>query len=195
MDETPLQFPPSSFAKAHLLGGPLYLEDGVLWEMLLRESERAEIADYFRQIGLELVVDEPEGFAFLRQLEPRAEERVPRLVRRQKLTYGATLLLVCLRDELNRFDTQTADQTVLRRTRRELQELVGGFLRESNNQVRDLKVVDAAIDQLHTLGFIKPGGASAPDTFEVRRIIKARFGAGELEAVKERLKRYGEPGI
>ena len=186
MDETPLQFPPSSFAKAHLLGGPLYLEDGALWETLLREQ--LEIADYFRKVGLELLVDEAEGFAFLRQLEPRADERVPRLVRRAKLTYDATLLLVCLRDELNRFDTQTADQTVLRRTRRELHELVGGFLRESNNQVRDLKGVDAAIEQLRGLGFIKTAGT--PDTFEVRRIIKARFGAGELEAVKERLARY-----
>jgi hypothetical protein len=195
MDETPHQFPPSSFVKAHIIGGPLYLEDGTLWETILRESERLEITAYFRQIGLELVVDESEGFAFLRQLEPRAGERVPRLIRRQKLTYGATLLLVCLRDELNRFDTQTADQTVLRRTRRELQELVGAFMRESNNQVRDLKAVDAAIDQLNTLGFIKPVGATAPDAFEIRRIIKARFGAGELEIVKERIKRYGESGI
>lgn len=193
MDETPLQFPPTAFAKAHLLGGPLYLEDAPLWETLLRDQD--EIGGYFRQIGLELVVDEAEGFAFLRQLEPRADERVPRLIRRQKLTYGATLLLVCLRDELNRFDTQTADQTVLRRTRRELQELVGGFLRESNNQVRDLKAVDASIEQLSALGFIKAVGASAPDTFEVRRIIKARFGAGELEAVKERLRRHADQGV
>ena len=139
-----------------------------------------------------MVVDYEEGFAFLRQLEPRAEERVPRLIRRQKLSYQATPLLVCLRDELNRFDAQTADQLVLRRTRRELQDLVGGFLRESNNQMRDLKAVDTAIDQLKALGFIKAVGPNSPDTFEIRRIIKARFGAGELEAVKERLARYAE---
>lgn len=188
MEDEPLQFPQSSFVKAHLLGGPLYLEDGALWDSLLRDE--AEVAGYFRQIGLELVVDAPEGYAFLRQLEPRADERVPRLIRRQKLTYDATLLLVCLRDELNRFDAQTADQARLTRTRRELHELVGGFLRESNNQMRDIKTADAAIEQLRTLGFIKAAGASAPDTFEIRRIIKARFGAGELEAVKERLKRH-----
>jgi len=193
MDEIPLQFAPASFAKAHLLGGPLYLEDGDLWEVLLRDE--IEIAAYFYQIGLELVVDREEGYAFLRQLEPRGEERVPRLIRRQKLTYAATLLLVCLRDELNRFDTQTADQLVLRRTRRELQDLVGGFLRETNNQIRDLKAVEAAIEQLRTLGFIKAVGGSAPDTFEIRRIIKARFGAGELEAVKERLTRHVESAI
>lgn len=193
MEDQSLEFPPSSFVKAQLLVGPLYLEDGTQWETLLREE--AEIANYFRQIGLELVVDAIEGFAFLCQLEPRAEERVPRLVRRQKLTYDATLLLVCLRDELNRFDTQTADQSRLFRTRRELHELVGGFLRESNNQMRDIKTTDAAIEQLRSLGFLKAAGASAPETFEVRRIIKARFGAGELEAVKERLIKYANEGI
>ena len=193
MDEAPLEFPASAFAKAHLLGGPMYLEDGALWEVTVREQD--EIAAYFRQIGLELVVDEPEGFAFLRQLESRADERVPRLVRRRKLTYDATLLLVCLRDELNRFDVQTADQTVLRRTRRELHDLASGFLRESNNQARDLKAMDAAIEGLLALGFLKAVGTDAPDTFEVRRIVKARFGAGELEAVKERLRQHAEPGV
>ncbi len=193
MDETPLEFPASAFAKAQLLGGPLYLEDGPLWELTVREQD--EIAAYFRQIGLELVVDEAEGFAFLRQLEPRADERVPRLVQRRKLSYDATLLLVCLRDELDRLDVQTADQTVLRRTRRELHGLAGAFSRESNNQPRDLKAVDAAIEQLRSLGFLKAVGIDAPDTFEVRRIVKARFGAGELEAVKERLRQYAEPGV
>ena len=193
MDEVPLQYPAASFAKAHLLGGPLYLEDEELWEVLLREE--IEIALYFRQVGLDLVVDREEGFAFLRQVEPRGEERVPRLIRRQKLTYPATLLLVCLRDELNRFDSKTADQLVLRRSKRELQDLASGFLQESNNQIRDLKTIDAAIEQLRGLGFIKAIGSSAPDVFEVRRIIKARFGAGELEAVKERLLRHVEPAI
>lgn len=185
------QFTTVSFVKAHLLGGPLYFEDGHLWETLVHGQE--EITAYFLQIGLELVVDEPEGFAFLRQFESASDERIPRLIRRQKLTYDATLLLVCLRDELNRFDAHTADQAVLRRTRRELVDLVGGFLRESNNQVRDLKAIDGAIDQLRSLGFIKAvGGNSGSDVFEIRRIIKARFGAGELEAVKERLIRHVE---
>lgn len=193
MEETPLEFPPSAFVKAHLLGAALYLEDGAPWETLLREQ--TEIAHYFRQIGLELVVDAGEGYAFLRQLEPRADERVPRLVRRQKLSYDATLLLVCLRDEVNRFDTQTSDQATLYRTRRELHELVAGFLRESNNQMREVKVIDAAIEQLRSLGFLKSAGATAPDSFEVRRIVKARFGAGELEAIKERLIRHAESGV
>lgn len=188
-EKPPRSFPPSAFVKATLLREPLYIEDGDVWRTLLKEQD--EIAQYFSQIGLELILDEGEGFAFLRQVEPVGEERVPRLVRRQKLSYDATLLLVCLRDELNRFDTQTADQTRLIRSKRELHELVGGFLRESNNEVRDAKTLDAAIESLRSLGFLKtlPGDS---DRFEVRRIIKARFGAGELETVKEKLARHAD---
>ncbi len=182
--ELPKSFPPSAFVKAALLREPLYVEDGEAWRTLVKEQN--EIAQYFWQIGLELMLDEGEGFAFLRQIEPVGDEGVPRLVRRQKLSYDATLLLVCLRDELNRFDTQTADQTRLIRSKRELHELVGGFLRESHNEVRDAKALDAAIENLRSLGFLKALSGEA-DRFEVRRIIKARFGAGELETVKEKL--------
>jgi hypothetical protein len=188
-EELPKSFPPSAFVKAALLREPLYVEDGEAWRTLVKDPD--EIARYFWEIGLELMLDEGEGFAFLRQIEPVGEERVPRLVRRQKLTYEATLLLVCLRDELNRFDTQTADQTRLIRSKRELHELVAGFLRESHNEVRDAKALDAAIENLRSLGFLKalPGDA---DRFEVRRIIKARFGAGELETVKQKLARHAD---
>lgn len=188
-DEPPAPFPPSAFVKTALLREPLYIEDGELWDTLLREQ--AEVADYFRMLGLELVLDAGEGFAFLRQIEPAGDERVPRLIRRQKLSYQATLLLVCLRDELNRFDAQTADQTRLVRSRRELHELAGGFLRESNNEVRDLKALDNAVENLRSLGFLKPLSGDG-DRFEVRRIIKARFGAGELEAVKEKLRHHAD---
>jgi hypothetical protein len=186
-EEPPKPFPPSAFVKAGLLREPVYAEDEESWRTLLHEHE--EIAEYFRQIGLELMLDEGEGFAFLRQIEPVGEERVPRLVRRQKLSYDATLLLVCLRDELNRFDAQTADQTRLIRSRRELHELAGGYLRDSNNEPRDVKALDTAIESLRALGFLKMLSGEA-ERFEVRRIIKARFGAGELETVKEKLTRH-----
>jgi len=71
---------------------------------------------------------------------------------------------------------------------------VSGLLPESHNQMRDVKGVDAAIDQLRTLGFLRNTGGASPDTFEVRRIVKARLGAAELEAVREKLKRHAEPG-
>jgi chromosome condensin MukBEF MukE localization factor len=182
-------FPASSFVRAHLWQEPLYAEEADLWRALLMERE--EIRAWFRQAGLELVIDEPEGYAFLRQMEPEGDERVPRLMRKQKLTYDATLLLVCLRDELNRFDTRTADQSALIRSRQELYDLVAGFLPESTDEKRDARKIDSAIESLRELGFLRRLGGDSGEAYEIRRVIRARFGPGELETVKKRLQEHG----
>ena len=188
--EQQIIFAPRSFVLAQLLIAPIYREDEQLWEIL--RAEREHVSHYFRQIGQELVIDESEGYAFLRQVEIDGAERVPRIGRRQSLGYAATLLLVCLREELARFDAAPSDSTRLVLTREQLRELVLQFLRETNNQIRDLRTVDGAINRLEELGFLRAFGTADSQTFELMRILKARFGPSELEQVKDRLLRYVE---
>jgi len=188
--ESNTTFPERSFVLARLLLDPIYREDGSLWEAL--RSERDAIAYYFRQIGQEVVIDEAEGYAFLRQIEPGGGEPVTRVGRRQPLGYTATLLLVCLREELARFDAAPEDSTRLVLTRQQLRELVGQFLRETNNQVRDLRTIDAAIRRVEELGFLRSFGSPEAETFEIMRILKARFGPVELQEVRHRLARHAD---
>ena len=65
MSNAPTNFPPAAFVKAKLLREPVYREDGELW--LTLRGQQDEIRHYFRQIGQELVLDEGEGYAFIRQ--------------------------------------------------------------------------------------------------------------------------------
>jgi Domain of unknown function (DUF4194) len=185
-------FPQRSFVLARLLVQPIYREDGSLWEAL--RAERDTISHYFRQIGQEVVIDDAEGYAFLRQIESEGGDAVPRVGRRQSLGYTATLLLVCLREELARFDAAPDDSTRLVLTRQQLRELVGQFVRETNNQIRDVRTIDGAIRRLEELNFLRAFGPPEAETFEVMRILKARFGPSELEQVKDRLARYAEAG-
>ena len=83
------------------------------------------------------MIDEAEGYAFLRQIESEEGERVPRIGTSQPLGYAATLLLVCLREELARFDTQPSASTRLVLTRHQMREMVGQFLRETNDETRE----------------------------------------------------------
>lgn len=182
--------PDKSFVLARLLLEPIYREDESLWETL--RAERNAITHYFRQIGQEVVIDEADGYAFLRQIEPGGGERIPRVGRRQSLGYTATLLLVCLREELARFDVMPEESTRLVRTRQQLREMVGQFLRETNNQIQDIRKIDAAIRRVEELGFLRAFGPPEAETFEVMRILKARFGPGELQEVKDRLARHAE---
>jgi len=188
--ESSTAFSERSFVLARLLLEPIYREDGSLWEAL--RAEREAIAHYFRQIGQEVVIDDAEGYAFLRQIELGGGERVPRVGRRQPLGYTATLLLVCLREDLARFDAAPGDSTRLVRSRPQLRDLVGQFLRESNNQVRDLRMIDAAIHRLEELGFLRAFGPPETEAFEIMRILKARFGPAELQEVRDRLARHAQ---
>jgi hypothetical protein len=53
-------------AAVRLLQGVVYADESRPWEILL--SSQTQIASYFARLGLLLVVDEPEGLAYLRQL-------------------------------------------------------------------------------------------------------------------------------
>lgn len=181
---SPASYPASSFIKAHLLQAPLYREEKALWEALLQM--RGEVAHYFREVGQELVVDEAEGYAFLRQIEPTEQERVPRLAQRRRLGYEATLLLVCLRAELDRFDRSPGESSALVLTRDQLREIANDFLRQTSDEKRDRRSLDTAIDRLIDLDFLHRFGVEE-DRLEVRRIVKARLGPEQLEVIKQRL--------
>ena len=185
-------FPPASFVKAKLFREPIYREDGELW--LTLRAQQDEIRHYFRQIGQELVLDEGDGYAFIRQLEVEGEDRVPRLVQRHPLSYLATLLVSCLREEFLRFDAAPGDSVRLVLTRHQLRDLVVDYVRDSTNQVRDTARLDRAIQQLVELGFLRALSPTEEGRFEVMRIIKARIGPIELEQIKQRLLRHVPPG-
>src|SRR6185437_15736828 len=180
-------FSPSAFVKAKLMREPIYREDVQLWTAL--RAHQDEVRIYFREVGQELVLDEGEGFAFIRQVELEGDDPVPRLVQKRPLSFHATLLLVCLREELLRFDASASDSTRLVKTRGELQNLVSAFVPESNNQVRDLRTLDNAIARLEDCGLLRSLNAER-EAFEVMRIIKARLTPTELDDIKERLQRH-----
>lgn len=187
MSATNIEFSPLSFIKVRLLKEPIYRKDRDDWEIL--RSGREKIEHYFQQIGLELVMEEAEGYAFLRQLEIEGIDRIPRLIQRRPLTYQATLLLVCLRQEFCRFDTASPEATRMTKTEGELVDLVSAFLTESTNQVRDLCKLSSAIQRLINLGFLEQI-SDDPATYEVKPIIKSKLGPEQLEQIKERLATY-----
>jgi hypothetical protein len=182
-------FREAAFVKARLFRDPMYRgDDPALWSVL--RSSLEEVRGFFRQIGQEVVFDEGEGYAFIRQIEPQGDERVPRLVQKRPLNYETTLMLVFLREELDRFESSGTDSTRLVRSREQLRSLVSPYLRHSTDRARDRDKVDEAINRLANLGFIRRQGTDGVEEFEIMRIVKARFGPEELESVKERLLRH-----
>lgn len=176
-----------------LLKGVLYREsDGPQWNALL--NLQARIRDYVAVLGLELALDEAEGYAFLRS-RPESEEdgtpKIPRLVARRPLSFPVSLLLALLRKKLAEFDAAGGD-TRLVLARSEIVELVRVFLPDSSNEARLMDQVDTHINKIAELGFVRrlKTAAGQENSFEVRRILKAFVDAQWLADFDERLAAY-----
>jgi hypothetical protein len=173
-----------------LLKGVIYQEvDAGLWNALL--NLQARVRDYVAVLSLELVLDEAEGYAFLRS-RPEADDdatpKLPRLVARRPLSFPVSLLLALLRKKLAEFDASGGD-TRLVLTRDEIVELVRVFLPESSNEARLIDQIETHLNKIVELGFLRRLKTAAA-TFEVRRIIKAFVDAQWLADFDARLAAY-----
>ena len=86
-----------------------------VWRHLIPLQSR--VRDYVATMGLAVVIDEAEGYAFLRsrpddEAGETAEDgdiAIPRLIPRRSLSLHVSLLLALLRKKLAEFDAQAAD--------------------------------------------------------------------------------------
>ncbi len=197
MEQQELENPPAtpdlSALVIVLLKGVIYREgDAGLWNALL--NLQARVRDYVAVLGLELALDEAEGYAFLRARptgDDDAAQKLPRLVARRPLSFPVSLLLALLRKKLAEFDAGGGD-TRLVLSRDEMVELVRVFLPESSNEARLIDQIDGHLNKIVDLGFLRrlraaQGGQAA---FEVRRILKAFVDAQWLADFDARLAAY-----
>jgi hypothetical protein len=186
-----------------LLKGVVYQEnDGALWQSLIQLQAR--VRDHIAVLGLELVLDEAEGYAFLRaQPEEMVEGgtpsllqgKLPRLVARRPLSFPVSLLLALLRKKLAEFDAG-GDATRLILSRDEIVELVRVFLPDSSNEAKLIDQIETHLNKIVELGFLrrlKPAvtvNTEKGTNFEVRRILKAFVDAQWLADFDARLAAY-----
>lgn len=179
-----------------LLKNVLYREgDERQWSALL--DLQARVRDYVTLLNLELVLDEAEGYAFLKNRPEPADDdpapRLPRLVARRPLSYPVSLLLALLRKKLAEFDAGGSD-TRLVLGRDDIVELVRVFLPNGPNEARLIDQLETTINKVVDLGYLRrlkaTGGASGPANYEVRRILKAFVDAQWLAEFDARLALY-----
>lgn len=185
-----LRQPELSPVLVRLLKGVLYQErHPAEWQSLLRLQ--GAVRDYFRLIGLTLVIDEAEQYAFLRQQEEPEEEgapALPRLVQRRPLSYPVSLLLVLLRKKLVELDAG-GGETRLILDRTQIIDMLQVFLAESSNEARIIDRIDGHINRLVEYGFLRRLKGSSGQ-FEVHRIIKAVVDSDWLADFDNRLQDY-----
>jgi uncharacterized protein DUF4194 len=181
--------PDLSVAVTQLMKGVVYRDThDRAWRSLLELQPQAR--DFVEVIGLQVVIDESEGYAFLRQraVDPDEPDPLPRLVPRRALSFPVSLLLALLRKKLAEFDAQGGD-TRLMLSRAQILEMIRVFLPPTSNEARLTDQIDAHINKIVELGFLRPA-KNSEQVYEVRRILKAFVDGQWLADFDARLAQY-----
>jgi hypothetical protein len=173
-----------------LLKGVSYrADDAAHWSALLHLQGR--VRDHAAVLGLELMLDEAEGYAFLRSHSVPEDDpaaKLPRLVARRPLSFPVSLLLALLRKKLAEFDAAGGD-TRLILSREQVAELLRVFMPEGSNEARLIDQVDTQLNKVVDLGFVRRLRGQ-DGMFEVQRILKAFVDAQWLGQFDARLAAY-----
>lgn len=186
--ETEQQTPALSPVLINLFKGVLYrAEQPDVWQSLLRLH--TQVRDHVAPFGLELHLDESEGYAYLKQIDPSEEENeLPRLVSRRPLGYHVSLLIALLRKKLIEHDTAGGDYRLIV-TRDEIADMVRLFLPDTADEVRFMRRIDRDINQIASLGFLRKMKGQA-GRLEVQRILATFVDAQWLSDFEARLAEY-----
>ena len=184
-----------STAIVKLMTGVVYRETH---EDVWRTPERhvSAVKDHFAEIGVDVVVDDTEGYAYLRTIEPEdGEDTLPRLVKRRALTYHVSLSLPLLRTRMAEFEAGGVEgKLVLERD--QIVEMLRIYMQETTNEARVVQQADQTIAQVAKLGFLSElrgkAGSAPTGAWEVRRILKAYVDAETMADFAARLTEYAQ---
>lgn len=184
-----------------LLKGVIYRDVDVhLWNALIQLQAR--VRDYMLVLGLDLELDEAEGYAFLRsraEADDTATGKHPRLIARRPLSFPVSLLLALLRKKLAEFDARGGEAGVAQRlimSLDEIAEMLRLFLPDNNNEARLTDQTLTHLNKIVELGFVRKLRVNAADSgkqsasFEIQRILKAFVDAQWLAEFDARLAAY-----
>lgn len=171
-----------------LLKGPVEYLEKSSWEQLLQYQ--TELTRFLQQLGLVLVLEKDDGYAYLEQQRLDEEDTVAGWVRRIQLGYEESILLVLLRDMMAEFEVGEASARELIKRRREIKEYAELFFKENPSRVKFIRDLDRLIDRVEELDFLeKVENAEIQDEqkFRIKKIIKAKVDHEILENFKQQL--------
>lgn len=175
----------------HLLKGILFRnQHPILWNDLL--TLQTQVLDYVKVIGLDLEIDDVEGYAWLTQIISGEDEQnpLPRLIARRPLSYPISLLCVLLRKKMAEADNSGAETRVIV-SRQDLTNAMLVFMPEKSNEAQITASINATINKVTELGFLRKL-KNDNENLEIQRIISALVDADWIADFNENLRIYQE---
>ncbi len=179
-----------------LLQGPIFEEDNLeIFERLKLWNK--EINSYFNIIGLKLFYSDDINYAYLEQIEDEdgnVIDNLNRLLKRHPLTYEASLILVILREELDKFELENLNSENLILKESEIVDLIEPYYKESSDKVKFKDLISSNLTYIANMNLIKRINKtddnlqiSNDKEYLIRNIIRAKVSTEFLKEFKEKL--------
>lgn len=184
-----------------LLQGPLFEDDNKEIFDTLRLWNK-EINSYFNIIGLKLFYSDEIDYAYLQQIEDEdgnVIDNLNRLLKRHPLTYEVSLILVILREELDKFELENINTENLILKESEIADLVAPFYQNKIDKVKYNDMIATNLNYISNMSLIKRINTSSDNIqlsndreYIIRNIIRAKVDANFLKEFKEQLEQNEE---
>ncbi len=184
--------PDSRFSRVliALFKGVVYQElQSDLFQTLL--AQESAVRDYVHVLGLDLTLDEAEGFAYLRSRDALGDdEALPRLVAKRPLSFVVSVVLALLRKRI--LEVESSGESRLIMSREDIVDMVRVYLPSRTNEAQVVdQVQKTGINRVVEIGFMRELRGQ-DGMYEVMRIIKAFVDAEWLSDFNEKLSAYIE---
>lgn len=158
-----------------------------IWNMIL--EQQVYIEDYVSKIGLQLIISNQDGYAYLTQIDYREEQKpLPRLITKRQLKYLTSLTLVLLRKELIEMNKNSdLGRYVISKT--SIIEKVLPYLKDTNDEAKQRKEIETEINAIEKMGFIRLI-KNSNDDYEIIPLLRTFIDAQWLQDFDEKLKAY-----
>jgi len=176
-----------------LLKGPVEYLDKNIWDKLLQY--KYELSEFLLELGLTLVLDEQDGYAFIRHTLSDDESVDISWVSRRAFSYEESILLVLLREMMAEFEIGESGSRELVRKRREIKEYAELFFKEKASRIKFLKELNRLIDRAEENGFLyktEDNDVEDEQKFRIRKLIKAKVDEEVLSGFQQQLKSFIE---
>jgi hypothetical protein len=177
-----------------LLKGLFYRTENEKAFFELLNNSHGEIVAYLETIGLELMIDEEDGYAYLKnKIYDEEEEALPKLLGSRELSYKVSLLIMLLRKRRVDFDMQNDNERAIVSKEDIISELLF-FLDIKFNEVKVKKEIESTIKKVEELGFLKSLKTS-DEAYEIKSAIKSFVDAKFLDDFDKKLTEYKEANL
>ncbi len=162
-----------------------------IWNTIL--ENQIYIEEYVSRIGLRLIIQHQDGYAYLKQREYEDDEmEIPRLVSRRQLKYLTSLILVLLRKELIELNKgEISERNII--SKAEIIEKVKPYLKDTNDEAKQKKEIETEIKRIEDIGFIRLLKNSS-DRYEILPLVRGFVDAQWLENFDYKLMEYMDYG-